>query len=306
MKKIYLLLLTAFISGLFTSCQRFKDAPLRAYSPLESTVWRTEATWGGWIRYFSFSADGTYETVAYHNDAGTLADVDKDYSSFSVSDRTIGSYSRDYSQPFYTYDIYGTTDEYKKVHVFYTTRPTDHYGDYVGFVLEFGNYYDECDMQIYGEEETMHYIDRFNNSYKWEVEKVSGLPTSDRIYYDGRPYGGSGSGGSGGSGGGGSSSATEGQVTATVVAIGPGAAYSSYAQYVDGKTTTITWIYREASGKYYIYGGTYCSDPDANGGKGVLYPCDRGYNSVRVDGGYAKDAYGNTQFYDINLRFTIP
>ena len=120
--------------------------------------------------------------------------------------------------------------------------------------------------------------------------------------------GGGGSGGDsgGGSGGGGSSTQTEGTVTATVYCSGPGASISSYAQWANGRTTTITWIYRESQNQYYIYGGTYCSDPDANQGRGVLYPCSRGYNSIRVDSDYVYDSYGHAQFYDVYLRFTIP
>lgn len=132
---------------------------------------------------------------------------------------------------------------------------------------------------------------------------------SRSVTYSGSSSGGGGGGGSsggGGSGGGGSSTQTEGTVTATVYCSGPGASLSSYAQWANGRTTTITWIYRESQNQYYIYGGTYCSNPDANQGRGILYPCSRGYNSIRVDSDYVYDSYGHAQFYDVYLRFTIP
>lgn len=142
-----------------------------------------------------------------------------------------------------------------------------------------------------------------SNIYWVEAVNSSGSYTTSKSTVN---YNGSSGGGGGGGGGGGSSTQTEGTVTATVYCSGPGASLSSYAQWANGRTTTITWIYRESQNQYYIYGGTYCSNPDANQGRGILYPCSRGYNSIRVDSDYVYDSYGHAQFYDVYLRFTIP
>lgn len=305
MKNIYSFLLAIVVACSLISCEKkYKNAPYRDYRYLESTSWRAEAFWGGWIRYYNFASDGSYETKLYYNDAGLYADVDENNDSFSLQESSTGHYVRNYSKDFVTYNLVYDDGREEKVHLFYSNTENDYY--IVGcYVLEFGDEYGDNLYQTVSEDDYYYHVDRFNSSVTWEVKQIYNYPSSDKIYYDGRPYTGS-TGGGGGTGNGGSTTQTEGQVTATVKAIGPGVDYSSYAQWVDGKTTTITWIYRENSKQYYIYGGTYCSDPDANGGKGVLYPCERGYNSVRVDGGYAKDSYGTTQFYDINLRFTIP
>lgn len=144
------------------------------------------------------------------------------------------------------------------------------------------------------------------NGKVYETVEREGWLVSLNGYTGDIPSGGGSGGGSASGGGSGSSNMETGKVTATVAVIGLGSAYDSYASYVDGKTTKITWIHYLSSGKYYIYGGIYCSNPDANGGKGVLYECSRGYNSVRVDSDYTRNSYGTTIFYDINLRFTIP
>lgn len=102
----------------------------------------------------------------------------------------------------------------------------------------------------------------------------------------------------------------EGTVVANVAAIGPGVYYSSFATNADGKTDEIVYHYYPYSGKYYIYGGRYCSDPSSNGGKGLRFEAESGYNSVSVyhQAYFERDAYDNLIKYDwyIYLRFTLP
>ncbi len=113
----------------------------------------------------------------------------------------------------------------------------------------------------------------------------------------------------GGSGGGnGGSSSTDpvwGKVTATADVTTT--SWDSYLSWVDGQTCTIDYVYYPNTGKYYIYGGPFCSDPDANGGKGIRYEAHKGYNSIVVEQGRDKDyVYDYYYSWSVSLKFTIP
>lgn len=124
----------------------------------------------------------------------------------------------------------------------------------------------------------------------------------------------SGASSSGGNSGGGttpssgtSSNLVTGKVAATVKAIGPGVSYDSYASYVNGKTTRVDYEYNPSAGKYYVYGGTYDSNSSANGGKGVRYNAQKGYNSITIDNGYYYDYSMRISYrWEIVLQVTLP
>ena len=98
-----------------------------------------------------------------------------------------------------------------------------------------------------------------------------------------------------------------GKVTATIKAIGPGVSYDSYASYVNGKTTQVDYAYNPSTGKYYVYGGIYDHNSDANGGKGVRYDAQKGYNSITIDSGYYYDYVMKISYrWEILLQVTLP
>lgn len=104
---------------------------------------------------------------------------------------------------------------------------------------------------------------------------------------------------------------TSGTVNATIDVIGPGLSYDDYAQWMDGKTDRVEWTYNPSTGKYYVYGGIYCSNPDANGGKGLRYEAQKGYNSITIYNGYYLDYRPNSVVpikynWEARLKFTIP
>lgn len=86
-----------------------------------------------------------------------------------------------------------------------------------------------------------------------------------------------------------------------------GTEYSNVARTADGKTTTVHYEYRASTGKYYVYGGTWDSNPSANGGKGVRYDAQKGYNSIRINGGAYYDSSTKTRYnWEIYLQVTLP
>jgi hypothetical protein len=104
---------------------------------------------------------------------------------------------------------------------------------------------------------------------------------------------------------------TSGTVNATIDVIGPGLSYDSYAQYIDGKTDKVEWTYNPSTGKYYVYGGIYCSNPDANGGKGLRYEAQKGYNSITIYSDFWLENRPNSVVpikynWEARLKFTIP
>lgn len=118
--------------------------------------------------------------------------------------------------------------------------------------------------------------------------------------YSVRPVcGGSGSGSSGGD-----TSPVWGKVKGTISAIGPGVAYSSEASFADGKSTTVDYVYYPTTDTYYVYGGTFCSQPEVNGGKGLRYDAKKGYNSITIKYGYYYD-YSTKIKYDWELRLHV-
>ena len=130
------------------------------------------------------------------------------------------------------------------------------------------------------------------------------------VYDDGSPldHGQWGSsGGSGGSGSGGTTEPTGGKVPGKIKVYGEGLDYSSYAQSINGNSVTVEWVYYPKTGKYAFYGGAYCSDSSANGGKGLLYDCEKGYNSVKIDADYASSSGHYREWkYEVYVQFTIP
>lgn len=132
------------------------------------------------------------------------------------------------------------------------------------------------------------------------------------IYQKASSNNGSGSS-TGGSTGGNTGSSTgsiqTGKVKATAKVIGAGLSYDKEAQFIDGNTCTIEYVYNPSTGKYYIYGGPFCSNPDANGGKGVRYDANKGYNSICVYNGvyfdYSTRPVTKYNWY-VYLRFTLP
>lgn len=122
----------------------------------------------------------------------------------------------------------------------------------------------------------------------------------------------SSTGGNTGSGTGGTSSGiVTGTVNAVVDVIGPGLNYDSYAQYIDGKTDIIEYTYNPSTGEYYIYGGIYCSDSDANGGKGLRYKAQKGSNSIVIYRDswfeYRPNSVVPIKYdWEARLKFTLP
>lgn len=131
------------------------------------------------------------------------------------------------------------------------------------------------------------------------------------VYDDGSPlnHGKWGSGGdsSGSGGGSGTTEPTGGKVSGKIKVYGAGLDYSSYAQSINGNSVIVEWVYYPKTGKYAFYGGAYCRDSSANGGKGVLYDCEKGYNSVEIDSDYASSSGHYREWkYEVYVQFTIP
>lgn len=80
--------------------------------------------------------------------------------------------------------------------------------------------------------------------------------------------------------------------------------WDAWLEFIQGKSFQVEWKYYPNTGKYYFYGGPYCQDPEANGGKGVLYECHKGYNNIEICRG--KDYYGSfwSTWY-VYAKFTI-
>lgn len=80
--------------------------------------------------------------------------------------------------------------------------------------------------------------------------------------------------------------------------------WDAWLEFIQGKSFQVEWKYYPNTGKYYFYGGPYCQDPEANGGKGVLYECHKGYNNIEICRG--KDYYGSFwSIWYVYAKFTI-
>lgn len=108
--------------------------------------------------------------------------------------------------------------------------------------------------------------------------------------------------------GGGSNEYITGTVSAETKVIGPGLTYDSEAQFINNQTCTIEYMYYPSSGNYYIFGGIFCSDPDANNGRGYRYKAQKGYNSICIRHGVYFSYYPTLIKYnwDVYLKFTLP
>ena len=96
-------------------------------------------------------------------------------------------------------------------------------------------------------------------------------------------------------------------VVGTIHAVGTGALYDPYAQSIDGKSTTVTYEYYPATGKYYVYGGSYDSNPAANDGKGLRYEAQKGYNTITIYNDYFIDRDSKINYWwKLQLRVTLP
>ncbi len=187
------------------------------------------------------------------------------------------------------------------------------------FATDYGTYTYELDSKAQSGSYSFN-ITAFDYSGHQSSRFVSCYKSVSTSGYSGSGGSGghSGSGGSGGHSGSGGSSGSScnttsrscsspydvacGTVKATVSAEGAGYSYSNYAQWVNGKSTTISWS-KKRNGTYLCYGGTYDNDSDANGGKGVGHDCYVGSNKVRIDSGYMYDNNHIAQFYYVYLKF---
>ncbi len=143
----------------------------------------------------------------------------------------------------------------------------------------------------------------FGNTYYIPIEQEAAQSSN------GGNSGGNSGGNNSGNGSGSSSNEPQwGTVTATIAAYS-GWPDDSYVEYIDGQTTTVDYVYFPDTGKYRVYGGIYCSDMDANGGKGVAYEAQKGYNSIRIDGGADYYYLGDKRMYykwEVYMRVTLP
>lgn len=108
--------------------------------------------------------------------------------------------------------------------------------------------------------------------------------------------------------GGGSDEYVTGTVSAVTNVIGPGLSYDSEAQFINNQTCTVEYMYYPSSGKYYVFGGIFCSNPDANNGRGLRYEAEKGYNSICIRHG-VYFSYEPTLIkynWDVYLKFTLP
>lgn len=97
----------------------------------------------------------------------------------------------------------------------------------------------------------------------------------------------------------------QGKVQGTLKAYGT--EYSATARQANGRTTVVDYAYYASTGKYYVYGGAWCSSPSANGGKGVRYDAQKGYNSIKINSGAYYDSSTKTRYnWEIYLQVTLP
>ncbi len=100
-----------------------------------------------------------------------------------------------------------------------------------------------------------------------------------------------------------------GKVNVTAKVVGLGLQYDKEAQFYEGKTGTVDYVYYPSTGKYYVYSGWFGGNADANGGKGIRFDASKGYNNICVYRGvyfdYSKK-YVLKYNWDVYLRFTLP
>ena len=97
----------------------------------------------------------------------------------------------------------------------------------------------------------------------------------------------------------------QGKVQGTLKAYGT--EYSSTARQANGRTTVVDYAYYASTGKYYVYGGAWCSSPSANGGKGIRYDARKGYNSIKINAGAFYDSSTKTRYnWEVYLQVTLP
>lgn len=148
------------------------------------------------------------------------------------------------------------------------------------------------------------YYTSSERSFEYRFTKDDGCSIIKEIVQE------AGNGESGGNTGGGSTNEfITGQVEATAHVIGPGLAYDREAQFYDGRTCTIDYYYYPSTGRYYVFGGPYCSHPEANGGKGLRFDAVKGYNNICVYYGvyFDKSKIPYIKYnWDVYLRFYLP
>lgn len=276
-----------FISMLFvillgmamtTSCSKDDDDDNGSgntlnYIPLEGKT--VKKVHSDMITYWYFKRDNTFTRYLYSKD------WESDDESYELLSKVEGHYYPNPERPnTYRYSNDQRSDD-NGVMYFYQLSNS--------YELSFGNHWGT------GSSWTHSYVTLENNP-----------PVGyDAIYADGSPYYGESHGGSNDDTN--TPSIVTGKVTATVKAIGPGVAYDSYAQYVNGKTTKVDYEYYPKTGKYYVYGGIYDSHPESNGGKGLRYDAQKGYNSITIYYDYYYDYSMRISYqWELVLKVTLP
>ena len=157
-----------------------------------------------------------------------------------------------------------------------------------------------------GDNETYYCLEKGKTLY--DVMKRRAELHQEKIVSDNGNNGSSNSGSN--NNGGSNNNSTDpkgGKVTGTIKAIGPGVYYSNFATLANGKTTTVDYVYYPTTGKYYIYGGSWDSSSNANGGKGLRYDAQKGYNSIKINAGSYFDSVMKVKYdWELRLHVTIP
>jgi hypothetical protein len=98
-----------------------------------------------------------------------------------------------------------------------------------------------------------------------------------------------------------------GTVTALISAFSP--MPDDFVDSCNGKRVQVAYCYNKETAEYHIYGGQYCSDPEANEGKGVEYPALSGYNYFQINGGDAVYTVGSLSYpytWSVYMEVTLP
>lgn len=250
----------------------------------------------------NFSSGGTYYFVASAgHDTGRVKSL---VYSVTVPDSPLSFRLENVS------DVKYRVVDYYDYTVYYTPKINIYNPEYIDEIkLVFAGSSEEYDIE-FDKEKPSVYDNRWSTSsnssrisnslYVKALLEDGSVLTTQTESFD-RQYSG-GTGGGGGDIGGGTEQT--GTTTGTIKVIT--GYWDSYLSWVDGQTFSVEWKYDPSTGKYMFYGGPFCSDPDANGGKGVLYECSKGYNSVTIEQG--RDLNPNTGMYYqwyVQAKFTF-
>jgi hypothetical protein len=98
-----------------------------------------------------------------------------------------------------------------------------------------------------------------------------------------------------------------GTVTARISAFSP--MPDDFVDSCNGKNDEVKYVYDKRTEEYRVYGGQYCSDPEANDGKGVEYTATSGYNYLKINGGDAVYTVGSLSYpytWSVYMGVTLP